>query len=386
MSTTTSPRTIPYVRTWGAGHQVRVRPFPDETFATLPQAMQRVGELLELRAAGVRHVTPAADTNSTVGEATERYLRRLETKGGKRGPLSREGLRHYEYATRPWRELDPAKGAALDADGVPFAARPFQSVQAFEVEDYLEDLAALKVTSARNARQALIASAKGAQKRGVKVHPGIFELDPIVARRVRRSAALSAFQLAFLIDAMPKNARNLVSLRGTLGLRGKEAFGLLDDYVDLVERTVHVPASLAKERRDKTLPLDEVEVEVVKRAMFERPAGTRYLFARPEGGAWTQSKFYDRAWLPGRALAAERWQDEFGRGQTPFDDFDGRGLRRTATTLMRTAGLSPELVARRLGHKDGGALVLSTYSDAGTDARLREELDRLGSIREAAAA
>lgn len=384
MSTTTGPRTIPYVRPWGAGYQVRVRPFPNETFATLPLAMQRVGELLELRDGGVRHVTPKADAHMTVGEACERYLHRLDTKGGKRGPLSPEGMRHYVYATRPWRELDPAKGAALDADGVPFAARPFPTVQAFEIEDWLEDLAAEKVTSARNARQAIIAAAKVAQKRNVHVAPGLFELDAIVARRVRRSTALSAFELSWLVDAMPKSLRNLVSLRGTLGLRGKESFGLLDDYLDLAGRTVFVPAAIAKERRDKTLPLDETEVELLKRAMFERPAGTRFVFARAEGGAWTQSKYYDR-FIPARDLAADRWQDEFGVGPTPFDDFDSRGLRRTATTLMRTAGLSPELIARRLGHKDGGALVLSTYSDAGTDARLRAELDRLGSIREAAA-
>jgi len=350
--------------------------------------MQRVGELLELRAAGVRVIprTPTADTNATVGDAATRYLSRLQSKGGKRGPLSPEGFRHYVYSTRPWRETDPTNGAALDADGVPFALRPFPSVQPFEVEDWLEDLSAVKVTSARNARQAIIAIAKGAQKRGVRIAPGIFELEQIVARRVRRSTALSAFQLEWLVDAMPKNVRSLVSLRGTLGLRGKESFGLIDDYIDLSAQTVFVPAAIAKERRDKTLPLDDVEADLVKRAMFDRPAGTRYLFARPEGGPWTQSKFYDRAWIPGRALAAERWREEFGEGQTPFDDFDGRGLRRTATTLMRTAGLSPELIARRLGHKDGGALVLSTYSDAGTDDRLRAELDRLGSIREAAAA
>ena len=51
---------------------------------------------------------------------------------------------------------------------------------------------------------------------------------------------------------------------------------------------------------------------------------------------------------------------------------------------MRTAWLSPELIAAWLGHKDGGALVLSTYSDAGIGGRLRAELDRLGSIRAAA--
>jgi integrase len=374
------------VRPWGNGYQVRVRPFPEVVKPTLPQALQLVGELLELRAAGVRQVTPTADREMTLGAAAEKYLRRLETKGGKRGPLSAEGMRHYVYATRPWRELDPRKGAALDTNGVPFASRQAAGIAAFELEDWLEDRAAVALTSARNERQALIASLRVARSRGAYVDPAAFELDPIVVgRRRRRSAALSPFELGWLVDAMPKRARLLVSLRGTLGLRGKESFGLLDTFVDVPGRTVFVPAAIAKERRDKTLPLDEVETELVQRAILDRPAGTRVLFPRAEGDHWNQGKFYDRAWLPGRALAIERWQEEFGEGATPFDGFDGRGLRRTATTLMRKAGLSPELIAARLGHNDGGALVLSTYSDAGTGERLRAELDRLGSIREAAA-
>jgi integrase len=373
------------VRPWGNGYQVRVRPFPEVVKPTLPQALQLVGELLELRAAGVRQVAPAADREMTLGAAAEKYLRRLETRGGKRGPLSDEGMRHYIYATRPWRELDPKKGAALDAGGVPFASRQAASIAAFELEDWLEDRAAVALTSARNERQALIASLRVARSRGAYVDPAAFELDPIVVGRRRRSAALSPFELGWLVDAMPKRARSLVSLRGTLGLRGKESFGLLDHYADIPGRTVFVPAAIAKERRDKTLPLDEVETELVQRAILDRPPGTRVLFPRAEGDHWNQGKFYDRAWLPGRALAIERWHEEFGEGVTPFDGFDGRGLRRTATTLMRKAGLSPELIAARLGHNDGGALVLSTYSDAGTGERLRAELDRLGSIREAAA-
>jgi integrase len=375
----------PNIRPWGTGHQVRVRPFPAVTKPTFPQALQLVGELLELRDNGVRQLPPSNDATILLGTAADKYLRRLETKGGKRGPLSVEGLRHYRYATRPWRETDPAKGAALDANGTPFALRPAAAIAAFELDDWLEDRAAVALTSARNERQGLIASLKVARSRGANVDPAAFELDPIVISRVRRSRALTAFELAWLVEAIPRRARGLVSLRGTLGLRGRESFGLLDSHIDIAGRSVFVPAALAKERRDKTLPLDETESELVHRALLERPAGSRVLFPRAEGGPWTQSKFYDHVWLPGRALAVERWQDEFGEQQTPFDGFDGRGLRRTATTLMRKAGLSPELIAARLGHKDGGALVLSTYSDAGTGERLRSELDRLGSIREAAA-
>jgi hypothetical protein len=385
VSRTTSPDKIPYVREWGAGWQVRVRPFPEEILPTLAAAMQRAGELLELRARGVRQATPVAIAGMTLGSAADGYLRTLERKGGKRGPLSPEGLKHYRYTTRPWRETDPAAGAALDADGTPFALRQVQGLQAFELDDWLEDRSQVALTSARNERQGVLGSLTWAQRRNVRVPPACFELEVIKVGRRRRAAALSAFELAWLVDATPKQGRNMMSLRGTLGIRGKETFLTVATNVDLAGRTIHVPAEIAKERREKTLPLDETETEIVHRALFERPAGSRHLFARAEGGPWNQGKWYERVFVPGRELAAERWRQEFGDGATPFDGFDGRGLRRTATTLMRKAGLSPELIARRLGHNDGGALVLSTYSDAGTDDRLRAELDRLGSIREAAA-
>lgn len=384
MSTTTSPA-IPYVRPWGSGYQVRVRPFPEETCPTISSAMSRVGELLELRAAGVRTVAPAADRQMLLGGAGEKWLRGLEKKGGKRGPLGPDGLKHYTYASRPWRETDPKKGAALDAAGVPFAARPFAALVAFELEDWLEDRSAVALTSARNERQTLIGIAKVARKRGVHVDPAIFELDPIVVGAPRRAKALSVFELDWFIDAVRVDAKVLVALRGSLGLRGRTIFNMLDTMVNLREQQLELPAAIMKSKRDTIIPLDEHEAELLHRALLERPAGVRHVFSLASGGRWTQSQFYDHVMAPGRQLAAARWREEFGDQVTPFDEFDGRGLRRTATTLMRKAGMSPETIALRLGHNDGGALVLSTYSDAGDIESVRRELGRVGSVRKAAA-
>ncbi len=59
-------------------------------------------------------------------------------------------------------------------------------------------------------------------------------------------------------------------------------------------------------------------------------------------------------------------------------------LRHTAATLMRQQRISPELAAKRLGHGDGGALLLSTYNHVSDDA-LRGEMDRVGSLAPATA-
>ena len=47
--------------------------------------------------------------------------------------------------------------------------------------------------------------------------------------------------------------------------------------------------------------------------------------------------------------------------QEPFTGLTCHDLRHTAASLMRQAGIPAELVAERLGHADGGALLLRTY-------------------------
>ena len=46
---------------------------------------------------------------------------------------------------------------------------------------------------------------------------------------------------------------------------------------------------------------------------------------------------------------------------------------------MRNAGLAPELSAARLGHADGGALLVRTYRTMEATA-LREAMDAIGSL------
>ena len=75
----------------GPGFQVRVRPYPAETFASVDEASARAIELRRLRAAGIRFAPRSAIP--TLGEAVDALLARKRI-AGRRGPLSKKGLRH----------------------------------------------------------------------------------------------------------------------------------------------------------------------------------------------------------------------------------------------------------------------------------------------------
>jgi integrase len=60
-----------------------------------------------------------------------------------------------------------------------------------------------------------------------------------------------------------------------------------------------------------------------------------------------------------------------------FTGLTCHGLRRTAANLMREAGMPVELVAERLGHGDGGALLLRTYRHVHAG-ETRAALDAIG--------
>jgi hypothetical protein len=118
---------------------VRVRPFPAETFTTPDEANARAIELRRLRAAGIRHAPRI--TAPTLAEAAESLLVRKRV-AGRRGPLTSKGIRHWEDATRPWRDRD-------------FADVPLDLLRRSDVEDILLARAAARPVSARNELQAL---------------------------------------------------------------------------------------------------------------------------------------------------------------------------------------------------------------------------------------
>jgi integrase len=74
--------------------------------------------------------------------------------------------------------------------------------------------------------------------------------------------------------------------------------------------------------------------------------------------------------------AIKAWRREKATPER-FTGLTCHGLRHTAANLMREAGMRVELVAERLGHGDGGALLLRTYRHVHAG-ETRAALDAIG--------
>ncbi len=148
-----------------------------------------------------------------------------------------------------------------------------------------------------------------------------------------------------------------------------------------------MPEWATKERREKVLDLLPEECDLIREQRLVRSPntvvgfeGSLLLFPRPGGTPWRyHSSFWNRVIVPTRTKEATAWREEHGttaNAPTPFDNFKPRDLRRGASTLMRELGISPELAASRLGHKDAGHLLVTVYAETRRE-NLRAELQAI---------
>ncbi len=163
---------------------------------------------------------------------------------------------------------------------------------------------------------------------------------------------------------------------GTTGNRINELFTLTDDRVDLTGRAITIPAELCKERRHKTIPLTDEETNLLREQLLARAPGTPLVFPKRHGSQWRYSAFQRLVWKPMLREAAAGWQRE-RKTPEPFTGLTCHDLRHTAASVMRQAGMAAELVAERLGHADGGALLLRTYRHVRVE-ETRAALDAIG--------
>jgi hypothetical protein len=406
----------------GASWQVRVRPFrPEAGYVTVDEANERRVELAKLRRAGVTVAPPRASTArlTTLRERAEEHLEDLADIGGRNGtPYSRDGLAKARQDCRPWlgEPVPPRrrKGVtveappAVDDNGVRFADLPVSALTLEPVERYLRRRAKATRRAAVGEQQALAKILRLASRRGDRLDPGLLALEPIRRTKTKRTGP-TLERLRYLAAHAQESQKRVLLLGGTLGGRIMELLRAEDVWFDLDACTVTIPAWAAKERREKILDLLPEEVALVREQRLVRSAATRcgrggtlYLFPRPAGGPWNHhSGFWNRVVVPARSKAARAWRAEHGLAEgapTPFEwvvldahgcqviDVDGQpriggfaphDLRRGAGTLLRDLGIDPELAAVRLGHKDGGHLLLTVYADTAKRTHLRRELDRI---------
>jgi integrase len=329
------------IRKRGKGRwQVRVRPFPDMTLPS-KEAAETVELDLKLRVK-LGHLYQEKPT--TLGDELDGVLARKKSMGGKRGPLRPAGIRYYQDCVRPWE---------------PLRNTPVPALRRRQVEDHIATRATGAPTAARNELQFLKAALRAAQSRGQQVDVGIFEIDPIRVEP-REGEALEYEELLGLASWLPERVQRIIPFCGTVGLRFTEAVTLTDDRVDLDAGTIFIPGRLNKSRRPKPIPLARLEVQLLREQLLVRPPGTGVVFATEKGSVYSHSGFQS-VWLPALLAAGLAHEERRDRRKIVVADFRFHWLRHTAISLMARAGMKAELIAERVGHKDGGALIYRRY-------------------------
>lgn len=384
---------LPNIRKHRNGWQVRVHPFPAESYASIADAITRREELIEYRNAGLRYL-PATDRVDDLPLLAwgDKLVEAKRTRGGKRGPLSERGLKFWTDSVRPWagelredgeRKFSSRDGlperqrwsAARDDQGRLLAEFPLSTLSLLDVEPYIDGRAEEARNVAAYEAQGLKAILRFARRHGARFDDRLLELEPIAIPKSTRGLALTPEQLDFLVERAPEHARGALSLMGTAGFRLSELLSAERGHFDVKTRTLYVPKP--KEQREKIVPLTTSEAKLVARQLIEFPSSSRRIFARIGGTPWRREGFYDDVLTPARASAIADHREENRLDEdapTPFDRIDNHRLRHTAITNMLRDGLKIELVAQRVGHADGGALLLRTYRHVASD-ELREALD-----------
>jgi integrase len=330
------------IRKRSKGHwQVRVRPFPDMTVPTR-EAAQTIELDLKLRAK-LGHLYQEKPV--TLGQELDGYIARKSAMGGRRGPLRPKSIAFLQQSAKPW---EPVRQVL-----VPNLRRAM-------VEDRVAARAAVAPVAAANELELLKACLRAAASRGQAVDPGIFAIAP-VRHEPEEGVALELEQLHEIASTMPERIKRLVPFCGTVGLRFTEAVTLTDDRVDLAASEIFITRELSKGRRAKTIPLARFETQLLREQLLARPAGTRLVFPNEKGCVYSKSGFRS-IWLPALFAAglAHEATNAAGR-RIVVADFRFHWLRHTAISLMARAGMKPELIADRVGHRDGGGLIYRRY-------------------------
>jgi integrase len=330
------------IRKRGKGHwQVRVRPFPDMTVPTR-EAAQTIELDLKLR---VKLGHLYREKPVTLGQVLDGYLARKAAMGGRRGPLRPKSVAFLQQSAKPWEPLRKVL--------VPNLRRAM-------VEDRVAARAAVAPVAAANELELLKACLRAAASRGQSVDPGIFAIASVRHEPVE-GLALELAQLHEIASTMPERIKRLVPFCGTVGLRFTEAVTLTDDRVDLAGGEIVITRELNKGRRAKTIPLARFETQLLREQLLARPAGTGLVFPNEKGGVYSKSGFRS-IWLPALFAAGLAHEEINAAGRTiVVADFRFHWLRHTAISLMARAGMKPELIADRVGHRDGGGLIYRRY-------------------------
>lgn len=182
-----------------------------------------------------------------------------------------------------------------------------------------------------------------------------------------------------LADAVPERYRALVLVGAYGSLRWSELVALRVDRLDLPRRRVRVESKLVeaghliegepktkRSRRWVTLP-EFVTLALAEHIRLFPPGKDGLVFTAPQGGPLRRHTFRSRVWTKA-ATAAD------------LEGFAFRHLRHTGATMALASGVSPVLVAFRLGH--ASTRMIEQHYGRLIESMDAEIADRLNAIQE----
>lgn len=441
MSTTTPPyrpgsRVATGVRVHPNGRslEVRVRGFDAKAgFPLTPEGQDAATayaiRLRERRGRGdTSPATPEQAQGRTLADATRDHLTDLERVGGRQGtPYGPAGMKRARQDARPW--LGEPVPDRQGKGGIPVIAPkphdqfgrllgliPLDELRIAQVAGYLVARYQETPRAAVGESQMFRAVIERELGRGADLNRALLAGLPRLKRQRQTRPPFGMAEYELLLGHVVEHQRRCFRLGITLGGRIMELLAAEDAWLNDEQTVLTVPAWACKERREKLLPLLAEETRIVREARLVRSPdtvrgrlGTRLLFPRKQGGAWRHTHFYQDVILPARQRAAIAWRmerDLASTAPTPFEwpildrhglpglhpdgtprlgGFQPHDMRRSAATIMRKLGVPPELAAIRLGHKDAGYLLLTTYADSRPE-DLRAALARIDAAGGVAAA
>jgi integrase len=270
----------------------------------------------------------------------------------------RARLRHLSAIERVGVDTEPAGGSVRRAAPAGRHRRscprsttgtrtcPGSQLRRNEIEDHVVERAGTARRSAKNELEFLKAVLRRAEERGQRVDGRLLRIEP-VRHEPREGISLTPTELAELASWFPEDTKRLVLLAGTVGARQNEWFTLDQRQLELDgdEPVMRIPRTLNKSRRPKTIPLTSREALLLKEQLLARTAGTSLVFPSRKGEQWNRHRFRDQVWQDAIEAAG-------------YDSLGFHQPRHTAISLMCAAGYRLEWVAERVGHADGGALIL----------------------------
>ncbi|MGH3048839.1 MAG: tyrosine-type recombinase/integrase [Gaiellaceae bacterium] len=238
----------------------------------------------------------------------------------------------------------------------PLSDLSLERIRASLVEDFIAELADRTPRRAEMALALLKRILRSAEARGQVVDPAVFHVR--VAKPEEREPRFLTWEEADEVRSwMPEHVSRILPIGILTMLRRGELLGLRDSDIDFEHGAITVVSQAQAGRRARTktsasrrsVDLGPATLKLLREQQLARaPNRDGVLFTTRTGAACDAHNFMNRVFKPAARAA--------GIPELTFHD-----LRHTGASLMIAAGCNVKVIAERMGHADGGALVLRRY-------------------------